>query len=49
MIERVRTAIPRGRWGEPYDIAKMVSFLSSEDAKIVTGQCINLDSGVFPQ
>lgn len=31
------------------DIADMCYFLSSEDAKIITGQCINLDSGVFPQ
>ena len=46
MIERVRTAIPLGRWGEPYDIAKMVSFLSSEDASWITGSIMNVHGGL---
>ena len=31
------------------DVAEMVLYLLSEKAKSVTGQCINLDCGVFPQ
>ena len=29
MIERIRSAIPLGRWGEPTDIARGVAFLCS--------------------
>jgi NAD(P)-dependent dehydrogenase (short-subunit alcohol dehydrogenase family) len=32
MIERVRVAIPLGRWGEPSDIANAVAFLCSPQA-----------------
>ena len=31
------------------DIAEMVLFLASSSAKAITGQCINVDCGVFPQ
>ena len=31
------------------DIAQMVLFLASKNATAITGQCINVDCGVFPQ
>ena len=38
--------IPIGRVGEPEDIADVVSFLSSESARYVTGQTIYVDGGI---
>ena len=32
-----------------YDVANTALFLTSEKNKSITGQCINVDSGVFPQ
>lgn len=37
---------PKGRYGEPEDIAKVALFLASENAEWVTGQIINVDGGV---
>ena len=37
-------ALPDG-----YDVANLALFLASEKNKSITGQCINVDSGVFPQ
>ena len=31
------------------DVANFTFFLTSDENKAITGQCINLDSGVFPQ
>ena len=38
MIERIRNAIPLGRWGEPFDIARGVAFLCSPAAAWITGE-----------
>jgi len=43
--EKVRAVAPLGRWQETDDIADMVVFLSSERARNVTGQTINVDGG----
>ena len=37
--------MPLGRVQTPEDIGKMAAFLASEDARNITGQCINVDSG----
>lgn len=37
--------IPLGRFGEPYEIGKLVVFLSSEDSSYITGQIIRADGG----
>jgi 2-hydroxycyclohexanecarboxyl-CoA dehydrogenase len=44
-IEKVRAVAPLGRWQETADIADMVVFLSSERARQITGQTINVDGG----
>ena len=31
------------------EVAQMVLFLASDSASAITGQCINVDCGVFPQ
>jgi 3-oxoacyl-[acyl-carrier protein] reductase len=38
--------IPLARFGEPIDIAKVVSFLASEDSKYMTGQTLHVDGGM---
>ena len=46
MIERVRKSIPLGRWGEPEDIANLVTFLVSPAAAWITGEVIRVSGGL---
>jgi NAD(P)-dependent dehydrogenase (short-subunit alcohol dehydrogenase family) len=46
MIERVRAAIPLGRWGEPSDIANAVTFLCSPQAGWITGEILRVSGGL---
>ena len=46
MIERVRSAVPLGRWGDPSDIAAAVAFLCSADANWVTGEVLRVSGGM---
>ena len=46
MVERVRKAIPLGRWGEPADIAQAVSFLLSPAASWITGEVLQVNGGL---
>jgi len=39
-------SIPLEKLGEPKDIAKVVCFLASDDAKYITGQTIHVDGGM---
>ncbi len=39
--------IPQGRLGKPEDIAKMASFLCSEDADYITGQSLHVNGGLY--
>ena len=43
--EEIRQASPFGRLGEPADIADVVAFLASEDARWITGQHILVNGG----
>ena len=47
--ELVRGAIPMGRIGEPDDIAAMVLFLASEEARYITGAEFTVDGGLTAQ
>ena len=37
--------MPAGRWGEPDDAARLISWLCSEDARWITGQTIDSEGG----
>ena len=43
--EALRRGIPRGRWGEPEDVAAAVVFLASEMARFITGETLVIDGG----
>lgn len=44
--EKMLGAVALGRYGEPEEIASVVSFLVSEDASYVTGQVIEISGGL---
>ncbi len=41
----VAAKFPAGRWGDPADVAKLVSWLVSDEGDWMTGQVLNLDGG----
>lgn len=41
------SAVPMGRMSEPEDVAGMVAWLISPDARGVTGQCLDMNGGAF--
>ena len=43
---KMKLLIPLGRLADPDDIAASVEFLSSENARYITGQSIILDGGM---
>ena len=45
MHENIKQSIPLGRYGEPEDIAKLMLFLSSDDASFITGAVYMADGG----
>ena len=46
LMEAFLRRIPLGRPGEPEDVAGVVAFLASEDARFVTGANLPVDGGV---
>jgi 3-oxoacyl-[acyl-carrier protein] reductase len=38
-------SMPARRWGEPYDAARLVAWLCSDDARWITGQAIDSEGG----
>ncbi len=45
VIERIKTTTPAGFIAEPKDVAGVVAFLASEDARYITGQTLLIDGG----
>jgi 3-oxoacyl-[acyl-carrier protein] reductase len=45
--ERLRTAIPGGRFGEPSEIAAAAVYLASAEAAYVTGQTLHVNGGLM--
>jgi acetoacetyl-CoA reductase/3-oxoacyl-[acyl-carrier protein] reductase len=45
VIERIKATTPAGYVGEPEDVAGVVAFLASSDARYVTGQTLLIDGG----
>ena len=46
MIERIRQAIPLGRWGQPEDIAFGVATLCDPNSSWVTGEILRISGGM---
>ena len=44
--EAMQNRVPLKRFGQPEDIAHMVSFLASDNASFITGSEINVDGGI---
>lgn len=45
--DQLKMMIPAGRFGEPEEVASLVSFLCSEQASYITGECININGGLY--
>ena len=45
VIDKVRSSVPMGYVAEPEDVAGVVAFLASDDARYITGQSILIDGG----
>ncbi len=43
---KMKNQIPLARFGQPEDIARVVVFLSSDDASYMTGQTLHVDGGM---
>jgi NAD(P)-dependent dehydrogenase (short-subunit alcohol dehydrogenase family) len=48
-VERAKRRIPVGRYAQPEDIADVVAFLLSDDARYVTGHTIPVEGGALSQ
>ena len=46
MVERIRKAVPLGRWGEPEDIARGVAFLCDPASSWITGEVLRISGGM---
>ena len=45
--EKIKAMIPMGRLGRPEEVAKVISFLCSDDSSYITGQVISVNGGMF--
>jgi meso-butanediol dehydrogenase/(S,S)-butanediol dehydrogenase/diacetyl reductase len=46
LVTEYEQLIPMGRIGEPDEVADVIAFLASDDARYVTGQCLAVDGGL---
>lgn len=44
--EAMQSRVPLKRFGQPEDVAKLVTFLASDDASFITGSEYNIDGGI---
>jgi 3-oxoacyl-[acyl-carrier protein] reductase len=45
-LKQVMPQIPLGRFGKPEEVAKVVSYLASDESNYITGQVIRVDGGL---
>ena len=46
-LKKAVSEIPWGRFGKPEEVARVVTFLCSEDAAYIQGEVISIDGGLF--
>lgn len=46
-VDSLQNMIPAARFGKPEEVAALVSFLASKDAAYITGECININGGLY--
>lgn len=46
LINMIKSSIPMKRFGEAFEVAKLISWLSSDENSFVTGQAIAIDGGM---
>jgi acetoacetyl-CoA reductase len=46
VLDQIVSTIPVGRLGKPEEIAKLVSYLASDDAAFITGANIAINGGL---
>ena len=46
VLDRIKESIPLGRLGEPEEVARVVRFLSSDNAGYITGQVWGVNGGL---
>ena len=44
-LNSLKEETPLGRLGKPYEVAKLIEFLASENSDFITGQVIGIDGG----
>lgn len=45
--EKAKQEIPLGRMGSPEEVASSIVFLLSEESSFITGQCLNINGGMY--
>jgi len=45
--EKIKAMIPMGRLGRPEEVARVISFLCSDDSSYITGQVISVNGGML--
>ena len=45
--KELRKNIPANRFGEPEEVAHLVSFLASKKASYITGETISINGGIY--
>jgi len=45
--EKIITKIPLKRFGEPWEVGKVVAYLASDNARYITGTVININGGLY--
>lgn len=46
-VSTLQNMIPAARFGKPEEVAALVSFLASNDAAYINGECININGGLY--
>ena len=46
VVEEIERQTPMGRWATPEDVADVIVFLASDDARFITGETISVDGGM---